>query len=271
MQLPHTIHPSIKRKLSEKIFPAKSIHIRMEGYAKLASLMGSHPEVAILRRFATLNAQNLLYLQAELVALENDLQSIAAEDCASGDPHRTIYSRDWYTLSQSENRTAGDKRAGKQWQTVLSIRDKLKDYSNLGTIASATPVISKLLIVFRDEALHHQIALTALRPVNPRDLAFLQQWMQRPSMGNVYLLGRDSNIWSETDSSDLIALHARHAEDPFTRWLSDTVVHAYHRAVGRFFRVMAFLSLVDDLRLKMNSNPTRQSGRPTRSPIHKLA
>ena len=101
----------------------------MEGYAKLASIMGSHPEVAILRRFGALNAQNLLYLQAELVALEDDLRAIAAEDIASDDLDRAAYSRDWYTLSNSENPTAGNEDAGRQWQIILSIREKLKEYS----------------------------------------------------------------------------------------------------------------------------------------------
>ena len=67
--------------------------------------------------------------------------------------------------------------------------------------------------------------------------------MKRPSMGSVYLLGRDSKVWSEPDLSDLIALHARHAEDPFTRWFSDTIVYAYHRVVGRFFKVPGSVSL----------------------------
>ena len=48
----------------------------------------------------------------------------------------------------------------------------------------------------KDEALQQQMTLTAQKPVDPRDLSFLQEWMARPSMGNVYLIGRDSDIWS---------------------------------------------------------------------------
>ena len=103
----------------------------MEGYAKLASLMGPHPEVAILRRFGALNAQNLLYLQAELVALEDDLRTIAAEDSASDNPDLAIHSRDWYTLSKLKSGTADGEDAGRQWATILSIREKLKEYSSL--------------------------------------------------------------------------------------------------------------------------------------------
>jgi hypothetical protein len=39
------------------------------GYTKLAIQMGQYSEMAIFRRFGALNAQNLLYLQAELVQL----------------------------------------------------------------------------------------------------------------------------------------------------------------------------------------------------------
>lgn len=101
----------------------------MEGYAKIASIMGSHPEVAVLRRFGALNAQNLLYLQAELVALEQDLRAISAQDSTSREQHRASYSRDWYSLSRSQNHTTGGEDAGKQWKTVLLIREKLKEYS----------------------------------------------------------------------------------------------------------------------------------------------
>ena len=45
----------------------------MEGYAKLASFMASDSEFAIFRRFGALNAQNLLYYQAELMDLETHL------------------------------------------------------------------------------------------------------------------------------------------------------------------------------------------------------
>ena len=91
--------------------------------------MGSHPEVAILRRFGALNAQNLLYLQAELVALEQDLRAISAEDSSSNEQDRANYSRDWYALSRSQNQTTGGEDARKQWQTILLIREKLKEYS----------------------------------------------------------------------------------------------------------------------------------------------
>ena len=46
----------------------------MEGYSKLASLMGTYSDTLIFRHFGALSAQNLLYLQAELVHLEHELR-----------------------------------------------------------------------------------------------------------------------------------------------------------------------------------------------------
>jgi hypothetical protein len=98
----------------------------MAGYIKLASLMGAHPEVAIFRRFGTLNAQNLLYLQAELISLDLKLKRCAKADAESGHPDRTIYDRDWQSLHESLQAPDGNPE---QWQTILSIRKTLKEYS----------------------------------------------------------------------------------------------------------------------------------------------
>jgi hypothetical protein len=95
------------------------------GYTTLASLMGQHPEVAILRRFGTLNMQTLLYLQAELVGLELKLKRHSDADKSSGHIERTIYDRDWQSLSESATGSGNSE----QWETVLSIRRVLKEYS----------------------------------------------------------------------------------------------------------------------------------------------
>jgi len=96
------------------------------GYSRLASLMGAHPETAIVRRFGFLNALNLLYLQAELAHLENDLREQAAADAESGHFERSLYSRDWQTLSESGATEDGNPA---QWQLVLRVREKLNEYS----------------------------------------------------------------------------------------------------------------------------------------------
>jgi hypothetical protein len=100
----------------------------LNGYSKLASLMGAHSDLANFRRFSTLNAQNLLYLQAELVFLENKLGQCVEADKSSGHVNRGIYDRDWQALFESGANSGGD---GEQWDTVLQIRKVLKEYSEL--------------------------------------------------------------------------------------------------------------------------------------------
>lgn len=96
----------------------------MEGYAKIASRIAAHPELGIYRRFAALNARNILYLQAELHGLEHELEQCAAEDAAvANDETRKLYSRDWQTLAESID---DDRR---QWNIICRIRVKLKEYS----------------------------------------------------------------------------------------------------------------------------------------------
>lgn len=96
------------------------------GYSRLASLMGAHPEIATFRRFGALNALNLLYMQAELTDLENGLHKQAKSDAESGHFERSIYHRDWQTLSESLTTEDGNPA---QWRTMLKVKDKLSEYS----------------------------------------------------------------------------------------------------------------------------------------------
>lgn len=98
----------------------------MNGYRKLASLMGPRPELAIYRRFNELNAHNLLLLQAELVFLEKELEKYIQADNNSPDKNRRIYDQDWQSLFESGSTPGG---CPAQWKTVLRIREKLKEYS----------------------------------------------------------------------------------------------------------------------------------------------
>ncbi|KAK0625563.1 hypothetical protein DIS24_g11122 [Lasiodiplodia hormozganensis] len=54
------------------------------GYPSLARRMASMPEASIFRSFASLNIRNLLYMQAELVCLEDELNRYQLEDARAG-------------------------------------------------------------------------------------------------------------------------------------------------------------------------------------------
>ncbi len=96
----------------------------MEGYAKLARTMGRYPELAIFRTFQQLNMKNLLYLQAELMTLERNLEAIAVLDHTSGNPGKEAYQNSWVALSKSKNE--GDTM---QLDKMLTIRKKIEEYS----------------------------------------------------------------------------------------------------------------------------------------------
>jgi hypothetical protein len=94
----------------------------MEGYPKIAQLMSQHGELAIFRKFGSMNMQNLLYLQAELTYLESDYQRLAMQDEACAE--RPYRSRDLWSLKQPDR-----DGTTKQWDKFLEIREKLKEYS----------------------------------------------------------------------------------------------------------------------------------------------
>lgn len=72
---------------------------------------------------------------------------------------------------------------------------------------------------------------------NPRDLQFLQTWMETPSMGNVYLLGAGRDIWEKPNQADLVVLKRRENESLLSRIISDFLIYWYHQYFGWRFRV----------------------------------
>ena len=68
---------------------------KMSGYQKLAELMTKHSEVSTFKRFDLLNTLNILYLQAELVHLKEELRDSMREDLKPINP----------MLSESSNET----------------------------------------------------------------------------------------------------------------------------------------------------------------------
>lgn len=94
----------------------------MAGYQKLASMIGSHSDLAVFRKFGTLAAKNLLYMQAELVHLEAELGDIVQQDLQ--DSERQDFGTCWESLKSVCNNDGADF----QWKKVLEVRQKLKDY-----------------------------------------------------------------------------------------------------------------------------------------------
>lgn len=88
-------------------------------YTNYAHWIGREPTFAIFRRFASLNALNLLALQAEISHEEHELHTLQLDD-VEFDNH-TNFMR----LIEADK----DSNAGKQWQQILKLRPMLKQYS----------------------------------------------------------------------------------------------------------------------------------------------
>jgi hypothetical protein len=209
----------------------------VEGYDRLGRLMGELPETAIFRRFGALSAEDLLYRQAELVELENTLREYQKEDKQSGHEDRQRYGFNWDILQYSANPEAKEGNDSGQWNTILEIREKLEAYRETNGQLKRFSEPGRLTRVKIDEALlRHSRVLELRRPLQ-QQVKSLDTWMQRPSMGNVYLTGADRNIWSDPNIEDMVALKPASPDDNFTTDLTLTLVHRYHSLIGRRIHV----------------------------------
>ena len=110
-------------------FPKFGDMANPEGYAKLGLLKGEYLELGIFRRYVALNAQNILYLQAELFHLETQFRQLAKEDQMSDEQERKDCAVDWWSLQRPIKPSAPAIRHRRQWNKFLEIRKKLQEYS----------------------------------------------------------------------------------------------------------------------------------------------
>ncbi len=95
----------------------------MEGYSRLAELMANprtDNHFLIFQKFESISAQNLLYLQAEIINLKECIDKIADIDSKAEDRDRRESAVDWEALSSATHST--------QWQKWLELRQKLKEF-----------------------------------------------------------------------------------------------------------------------------------------------
>jgi len=185
----------------------------------MANLMGDVPDLAIFRSFTSLSAESLLHYQAEIHQLELKLRKLQKQDRDAGDhTHRSKYSFNSRRLRQSgiNHHSEGGgmknmKDSPEQWETMLEIRELLEKY-------------------YAALAAHRQV-VNFNRP-NRTHLDSLNDWMSRPTRGNMSLIGSDSEIWSESPLHELISLGPSNqdAGSPTTTRL----VTWYHSVIGRF-------------------------------------
>jgi hypothetical protein len=99
--------------------------VQNERVHQIAALMGKYPNLGMVSQFSSLNIQNLLYMQAELAELQQQLHELQVYNDRSENPNMARFSRSWVLMSSAE----ADEESNEQWKVALLIREKLKQYS----------------------------------------------------------------------------------------------------------------------------------------------
>ena len=83
-------------------------------------------ELLVFRRFKTLNARSLLYLQSELMTLEARLREYDEEDTADGSMEVRLSARCWETMMDRANE---HPREANRLDLIRRIQEVTKQYS----------------------------------------------------------------------------------------------------------------------------------------------
>ena len=93
-------------------------------WLRVAALMGSKPELAILRKFSKLNALRLLEMQSELIDQEEEFEFICSLDGNEECPITKSYQTNWEALNDSQGVGGSQQR-----DTWRKLRGSLEAYS----------------------------------------------------------------------------------------------------------------------------------------------
>jgi hypothetical protein len=103
-----------------------------DGYPALAAWMACDidDETLVFRRFSNLAARNILYLQAQLIALEQEI--LDADAVARGSKEGMVASMRWETLIRRSKETKQPEL--KRVQDMERLKALLKDYCNFSLL-----------------------------------------------------------------------------------------------------------------------------------------
>ena len=194
------------------------------GYPAVARIM-AEPGVTVFKRFGELNAQNLLYMQAELLLLENELKLIASDD--EGDENTKDYATSWRVLLQSDSL---------QLSKILELREKLEAYSML---THFEPIMS-IAHNQQDRALIQQAQVAQIPAAQEYDHDLLQRYVYGdPAAGRPrhIVKGIESRPFRNEELHDMVVLHPRPELDSFTRILAERLLPWLDRRVLHRFKV----------------------------------
>ncbi|KAF2146166.1 uncharacterized protein K452DRAFT_242777 [Aplosporella prunicola CBS 121167] len=175
------------------------------------------PETSVFRRFGFLNQLNLLYLQADLVDIEDRLKRIQRiDDRKPGD--ESSYARDWLCLKEGD---------GRQLQLVREAQELLEKYTH-------RICITDLTIFHLDTALVQQSNILSMKPPGKYDLSYIQRLLASQDMGPWALDGPDSEVWGTIKNPngyepDIVTLLPRKEKDMFSKYVTTSGISKWFK------------------------------------------
>ncbi|KAI1462159.1 hypothetical protein F4805DRAFT_412270 [Annulohypoxylon moriforme] len=159
------------------------------GYGAIANGMGADNSLLIFRRFGSLNARNLLYMQTELIQLESRLLEL------DNSLDRMSRQLTGWTVPRSWNKMATSDEGRELLDLVTTIRERLEQYNN---------------------ALEAQASIAALERPDRRTWKVLTAFVDDDPSA---LLDEDKKFLDQDFYRDLVALE-RKSSDPMTSFLA---------------------------------------------------
>lgn len=135
---------SLKHKIPGRDEPPKDWAQYPEGYARYAAFIASDPDrsTTIYRKYKRLSARNLLYLEAEVAELEQQLDVLDVDDTTIVDiaarDEVTDGAQDWTHLKEQvySKKPAVKARAALRIELVMRIRERLREYRKYDSAAN---------------------------------------------------------------------------------------------------------------------------------------
>jgi len=118
-------------KISVTEIPTHKLNLTniVTGYPRLAQEISRQPELGIFRSFAALNAQDILYLQAEIIFWEKELRIEQKKDSEEPGNLRPNFNKDWLVLEYGAFGPNKDEAECRQHEIMLRLRHLLHKYS----------------------------------------------------------------------------------------------------------------------------------------------
>jgi hypothetical protein len=122
-----------------------------DGYPALADFLAQDPdhETYVFRKFKKLAVRNVLYLQGDLIALEEEVENLEREASKSDDPEVSLSMRSWRVLDENARKPGRSDLERRLQELMRTLDEKLKTYCSLVSCSlrlenpSLTPVCVK--------------------------------------------------------------------------------------------------------------------------------